>query len=143
MLISLYNVNESKYHINKIPLLVKNVNCNMLEPFDIESPTVSINNTTEAFNYVSIQFNDRVRFYYINKRTIEKHNIILSLTEDYLATFRTEILNSYAHISRSNKGNRYIKDNLCVQTNKTVYQARKIGKLANSGDFYVMIKGGN
>lgn len=142
MVINLYNTNESKFHINKQLEFVRAVNCAPIEPYDIETPQIRINKTDTIFNYVGITLGGIDRYYYVVGKSINGKDIILTLKEDYLYTFREPILNSVAHITRSRYGNRYLKDSLAYSTEKPIIQARNLGTCFTKGAYYVMVKGG-
>lgn len=90
------------------------------------------------FNYASLGD----RYYFIVKNDRDGKVNRLTLREDVLFTYKDDILNSVCHIERSSKGSQYIPDGMTKKTNKTRLQFKKIGKLCNSGNTYVMTKGG-
>lgn len=142
MQVTLCNCSKNKFHFSKTFTNETNVECSIIEPFNIENPQITLTSHGKGnYNYCYFDYLGKVRYYYIVEKVISKHNIILTLELDYLKTFASEILTSKAHIIRSNRGDVYLTDNLAkVRTQKQVV-FRNLGTGLGAHVSYVMIKG--
>lgn len=143
MLVSFGNVTKNKYHTSKEVLENIPKNISFLYPYTLDKPKIIVNYDTTILNknYVTLVLNNKTYYYYIVQKTIDKHDLILQLEMDYLHTYKNEILQCNALISRCSNGNKFIKDNLAVQLQKPIYEYKNLGSVFNSGITYIMIKG--
>lgn len=142
MIVNFANCDYSNKHTTKSINTIDSIDCIIIEPFNIETPQIKVNrNNKLQFNYCYFTINGKTYYYYIVDRTINKNDIILTLQEDYLHTWETDILSSIAHITRSNQGNLYLVDNLAkkLENPKVIY--KNLGTGLTSGISYIMIKG--
>lgn len=142
MQIVLGNVKEDKFHFRKTITNEITVECSIIEPFDLENPQITLTSHGKGnYNYCYFSFGGQIRYYYIVKKIVSKHNIIFELELDYFKTFANEILSSVAHITRSNRGDLYLTDNLAkVRTQKQVV-FRNLGGTLGGRVSYIMVKG--
>ncbi|MDO5331550.1 MAG: hypothetical protein Q4E99_02615 [Bacillota bacterium] len=147
MNINFYKTKSPNNYCNKVLTDLVTINGSLIYPMDVCQPQLKVKasaiNNYMHYNYCSFSFGGKTRYYYVQKQMLENEVLYLDLVEDTLMTYRADLLNSYAHITRSNQGNKYLPDDMCLQTNLTNWQSRKIGRLAESGSFYVLVKGGN
>lgn len=145
MNITLYQCNDDNNVVAKSLLQALVVPCGFVEPLDLDTPQITINLANHSnYNYCSLSVGGITYYYYITGRTINKHNITLSLELDVLKTYQTSILTSMAHVVRSASNyDLYLQDNLI--TNEFNVQ-RTYHKLANgfdtSNQCYVLMLGG-
>lgn len=111
MIVKFAKVKEDKTHFNKNYENVTPKNVTFLMPYNIVTPKISLTFASELLdmNYCGVTMNNKTYYYYIVDKTIDKHDLILQLDLDRLATYKSEILNCKGHITRSNNGNRFIK----------------------------------
>lgn len=137
------SVTKDKKHTGKTITGNVSKNISFVMPYNIESPKISLTYFGDIVNknYVTIVLGGRTYYYYIIEKIIDKHDLILQLELDYLHTFKNEILASTAHITRSNNGNKFIRDGLATQLEKPLYSYKSLGSVFTSGLTYIMIKG--
>lgn len=143
MNIIFYNNLSEKNRLNKSIVEPVEVIGELTEGCNILNPSIKFDKISQLFtkNYCYIPaFN---RYYFVEDIEVNNKNIIISLHVDVLMSFRQDISNSSALITRSNYGNKYLKDSLAVSTNKPIIQYRNLGTCFTSGAHYVMVKGGN
>lgn len=142
MEIKLYQCTSEKNDINKKLTSEKTLTGGLVENTNIINPaiTVAMDNSYFLYNYCYIpSFN---RFYYINDIEVTNKCCILHLHVDVLTSHKNDILNSTAHVVRSKKGSRYIKDPLVTTLNKVNWQCRKVGGAIPMTNTYVLQVGG-
>lgn len=92
------------------------------EPTDIEHPTFILSG--DQFNYVYAYVADWNRYYFVNK-VISVNNALteISFVEDYLASWKSEVGNTAAHIEYSSTGYNvnYIDPRISVKSSKLKY----------------------
>lgn len=67
----------------------------------------------------------------------------ITLNEDYLATWKDDILNSVGHVVRSSTNyNPYLPDGMITNTNKVDRQYRKVGNGFALENTYILTVGG-
>lgn len=137
-----YKTKSEHNRLTKVLTDSKAITGNLQTDVDIDNPVIviSLENSVINHNYCYIEaFN---RYYYITKIEVTNKNIKVYLHIDVLMSFRTDILNSKAHITRSNRGNLYLKDSLAYTTAKPVIQYKNLGTCFTSQATYIMVKGG-
>ena len=78
-----------------------------------------------SVNYARI--NELGRNYFV-KPSIVNNRVVLTLTEDYLTTWKNDIRNSVGHVIRSaNKGNNYLVDGMANIYSSREVVTRKLG----------------
>lgn len=142
MEIHLFQTTSEKNDINKKLTSEMVLTGGLVENTNVINPsiTVAMNNSYFLYNYVFIPAFSR--YYYINDIEVTNKCCILNLHCDVLMSHRNDILNSSAHIIRSKKGSRYIKDPLVTTLNKVTWQCRKVGGAIPMSNTYVLQVGG-
>lgn len=141
MQIKFYRTLSDKDHLTKDLQNELIINGTLKDSCDILNPVIEFENNAELFskNYCIIP--DFGRNYYITGMEIINKRLIVSLHVDVLATYKNDILSSRANIVRSSKGDRYIKDNRAIQTERIGWSSIDLGAAFNSGSAYILIKG--
>lgn len=128
--------------LNKVLTAEKTIVGNIQNDIDIDNPVfnISLENNVVDYNYCYIEaFN---RYYYITKIEIVNKMLRVYMHIDVLMSFKNDILNSKAHITRSNRGNLFLKDSMAYTTAKPVIQFKNLGTCFTSQASYIMVKGG-
>jgi len=141
MQIKFYRTLSDKDHLTKNLQNELIINGTLKDSCDILNPVIEFENNAELFskNYCIIP--DFGRNYYITGMEIINKRLIVSLHVDVLATYKNDILSSRANIVRSNKGDKFIKDNRAIQTERISWSSRDLGAAFRSGSSYILIKG--
>ena len=141
MQIKFYRTLSDKDHLTKDLQNELIINGTLKDSCNILDPVIEFENNAELFskNYCIIP--DFGRNYYITGMEIINKRLIVSLHVDVLATYKNDILSSRANIVRSSKGDKFIKDNRAIQTERISWSSRDLGKAFNSGSAYILIKG--
>lgn len=141
MQIKFYRTLSDKDHLTKDLQSELIINGTLKDSCDILNPVIEFENNAELFskNYCIIP--DFGRNYYITGMEIINKRLIVSLHVDVLATYRNDILSSRANIVRSSKGDKYIKDNRAIQTERIGWSSIDLGAAFNAGSAYILIKG--
>lgn len=143
MEIHFYKSLNEKNKINKNLGSPLNVNGELIDNCDIVNPSILLNLTSnDLVNYNYCYIPAFERYYYINNIVVENKMLHISLHCDVLMSHKNDILNSTATIVRCNKGNRYIADNLILQTSKVKRQVKKIGTGFTVDEKYIVQIGG-
>ena len=149
MQINIYTTKSNKRCINKVlsPIATEIVIKlkSTREPIDTPRIVLDYNASYLIANYAHIpEFN---RYYYIASITVLNGGMMeFELVPDGLMSFKTDILNSPAHVVRSSASTyKYIDDNMVTTTSKVKYTYKKLGSgLApeESTNNYILIVGG-
>lgn len=141
MQIKFYRTLSDKDHLTKDLQNELIINGTLKDSCDILNPVIEFENNAELFskNYCIIP--DFGRNYYITGMELINKRLIVSLHVDVLATYKNDILSSRANIVRSSKGDKFIKDNRAIQTERISWSSRDLGTAFNSGSAYILIKG--
>lgn len=141
MQIKFYRTLSDKDHLTKNLQNELIINGTLKDSCDILNPVIEFENNAELFskNYCIIP--DFGRNYYITGMEIINKRLIVSLHVDVLATYKNDILSSRANIVRSSKGDKYIKDNRAIQTERIGWSSQDLGAAFTAGSAYILIKG--
>lgn len=134
---------ESEYNrINKELKEGLTVSGKLTDDTSIVNPVirVSLNSNIVTKNYCSIPVFGR--YYFIKDITASNSELIITLHCDVLSSFKNDILNSKATITRSNKGNKNIVDSLVLTTAKIKKQVKKVGTGFTKDEKYIIQIGG-
>lgn len=92
--------------------------CTLKENCDLLNPVLVLNLTNDSrkalitYNYVVIEWGFKERYYFIDDFTFKNSLIEVTLNEDYLATWKTEMLASTQYVLRSaSSGDSALTDN--------------------------------
>ena len=142
MNINFYSITEEKRKINKILNTPITLTGNLTSDTSLVNPIIEIgfNSNISVCNYVYIEAFRR--YYFIKDIQLKEKTMVISLHCDVLMSFKTDILNSKATIVRSNKGNKYLPDNMIKQTSKINRQVKKIGNGFTKNEKYIIQIGG-
>lgn len=142
MVVKFYKTTDDKNSLSKNLTEEKQItghlkdNCNVLNPVIIFNYDANL----LAFNYCRIDnFN---RFYYVEGFNIIGKTIEITLHVDVLTTYANDIKNSYATITRSNNGNKYLNDNRVSKCASYTQIFRKLGTGLARYNSYMVIVGG-
>ncbi|MCQ2740258.1 MAG: hypothetical protein MJ237_08560 [bacterium] len=119
--------------------------CELIFPFSIESPEIKLTaDYNFDYNYASFSYAGKTYYFYIsNPPRIENKVMYITLNEDYLATWKDDILNSVGHVVRSSTNyNPYLPDGMITNTNKVDRQYRKVGNGFTLENTYILTVGG-
>lgn len=141
MQIKFYRTLSDKDHLTKDLQNELIINGTLKDSCDILNPVIEFENNAELFskNYCIIP--DFGRNYFITGMELINKRLIVSLHVDVLATYKNDILSSRANIVRSSKGDKYIKDNRAIQTERIGWSSQDLGAAFNAGSAYILIKG--
>ena len=142
MQITFYKTNSEKNRINKSLESPLSIEGNLQDETSLVTPTITValNTAITLCNYCYIPaFN---RYYYIEDISVTNKMLIINLKCDVLMSFKNDILNSTAIITRTNRGNKYISDNLIQQTSKFKRQVKKIGNGFTRNEMFIIQIGG-
>lgn len=115
-----YNFSKRK-NSTKVPAIAgTSFNVVLKQPTSFETPVFRLTANTFDFNYC--QFNGA--YYFVSDITSERNDLwTVTCEKDVLATYRSEILNTYAYVMYDTVGNDEIVDNrLAVETSRTLAQ---------------------
>lgn len=115
-----YNFSKRK-NSTKVPAIAgTSFNVVLKQPTSFETPVFRLTANTFDFNYC--QFNGA--YYFVSDITSERNDLwTVTCEKDVLATYRSQILNTYAYILYDNVGNSEIVDNrLAINTSRTLAQ---------------------
>lgn len=111
---NLYISNSEKNKVDKnLTLLEEKVNCIYKDDTNVLNPTILLEFSEQIKNANYIYLSDKNRYYFVtNKKMTNGGKIALELEVDVLTSFKTEIRNIEATITRNeNKKNGYLVDN--------------------------------
>lgn len=136
-----YNFSK-RQNSTKVPtgIVGTSFNITLKQPTSLNSPVFLLNTDTFTFNYC--QFNGA---YYFVTDTVSVRNDIWEVhcTKDVLATYRAQILASYAYVLYDNVGNSSIVDTrLAIESDYTTsYAQTEITQLDSSGVYALCVVG--
>lgn len=110
---NLYISNSEKNKVDKnLTLLEEKVNCIYKDDTNVLHPTILLEFSEQTKNANYIYLSDKNRYYFItNKKMTNGGKIALELEVDVLTSFKTEIRNIEATVTRNeNKKNGYLVD---------------------------------
>lgn len=142
----LYNSSDDPAVLRKNLTDAISCQCSFYGEFSKESPSIILDQTAakQSRNYCFIP--SYGRYYFINSTSIQNnHKLILELQEDYLMSFKDQILNSQIIADRSASAwEPYIPDDVVHDSGKIRIYQRKLNKVFSnsSGNNYVLMVGG-
>lgn len=101
---------------------------------------LSFNEDYLSYNYAYVPAFKR--YYFIESMSVDRQCIILQLHCDVLMSFNNDIQSSTATVIRTSSGNKYIADNMIVQTSKLNRQVKKIGSGFTRNEKFIVQIGG-
>lgn len=146
MQVLLYNCNEPPNKVNKtLGTAILNIaDAKTLEgSISRDTPIIKIKRNTAAYqaNYAYIPA--FASYYFIEDFGEEQGGIMLIyLRVDVLKTDAAGINNSTGHIIRSSQGSKWTSDPMCIIGDKSTWNHETIGQFAQTGNWYVIVKGG-
>lgn len=142
MEITFYNCTSEYNRINKDLSEAITVSGSLTDDTSIVNPVirVSLNSNIVTKNYCVIPVFGR--YYFVKDIVASNKELIITLHCDVLASFKNDILNSKATITRSNKGNKNIVDSLVLTTAKIKKQVKKVGTGFTKDEKYIIQIGG-
>lgn len=121
MILELYKTIDDNNIINKTLTDMISYEIKLKDNVDIISPTIILSSETLLVNFNYAYIPDFGRYYFINSVSINSKNVyVLSLECDVLESFKDDILNSYAYISKAEDGNNYYNSNNESEVRKEV-----------------------
>lgn len=119
--------------------------CEVIEPFNIENPTLKLNYDTSLIGYsmAKIHLGSRTYVYNVNPNyTVRNGIMFVVLNMSYIDTYASEVLNSQGRITRSGSSTeKYLQDDLCTQYMNDQLICKKIGRGFTSGSTFIWVKG--
>lgn len=145
MQITLYVTKSEKNKINKVLTLPANVEGHIKGRCDVLRPVIELQNA--SFDISNVQYNyayiPLFKRYYFVHITFENNTKVLELTVDPLMSWKTDILASTCHATRSSKGNKDFNDEMVRSGTKYTYEVSELGNGFASKDQFVMIVAGS
>ena len=121
MILELYRTIDDNNVVNKTLTDVVSYEIKLKDNVDIISPIIILSSETLLVNFNYAYIPDFERYYFINSISINSKNVyVLSLECDVLESFKDDILNSYAYISKAENGNNYYNSNNESEVRKEV-----------------------
>lgn len=139
MEIILYKTNSESERMTKSLTANRNISGHLLDDCDILNPNIEFKYVEglESYNYAYIpKFK---RYYYLDKPIFSGNTLIYPMHVDAVASWKNDILASYATITRTNKGNKYLNDNRISTTAKHTFYLRQIGRGFTNKNSYVIV----
>lgn len=144
MEIILYKTVTESNRLTKVLTDSKTINGNLQSECSLLNPSITLGFDSSIisthYNYAYIS--DFDRYYYVNTPIVNGKTITLNMSVDVLMTYANDIKNSTGRIVRSNKGSKYLNDNLTVPTSEKDLSIRKIGNGFTAKDTYIIELGG-
>lgn len=115
--------------------------CDLLEPTSTKTPVLKLTKDVNLKGYThAIIWGD---VYELNNDfNYEKGFMYIRCVRSALDTWWNTVKNSSAHITRSyDSGDRYMVDNLAVQTKRISWSCVDLGQALASGSAYILVKG--
>lgn len=143
----LYQSPGERNVLNRQLTQIASLDCEIIEPFDIESPELLINANDSYLNIDYVYISKFGRYYFRNDLRIENGNQFRFLLEsDPLMSFKSQILNSQVVAKRStSRPNPEIVDNMVSFKDIPTYEYRECPTgftPDGSGECYVLTLGG-
>jgi hypothetical protein len=142
MEITIYKNNSENNSLVKKLSSGHTISGHLVNNSDVVNPTIQIALNTDYFTMNYVHIPSFGRFYFITDMEIDNKCITLKLHCDVVSSFASDIKNSTAHVTRSLRGNRFIKDPLVTTTSKINWQCRKLGSGLPLHNTYVLQVGG-
>lgn len=143
MVIKFYKTTSEKNDLNKMLENENIITGTLKDNCDILNPTITFkyDNNLLLYNYAYIEaFN---RYYFIDSFNIIGKTVEITFHVDVLYTYKNDIKNSYATITRSNRGNKYIPDNRIVKSSNVIQTFRKLGGGVIPYNSYILVVAGD
>lgn len=141
MEIKLYKVNNSPIEMNKTLTNEITVNGRLRAECSVENPVIELEYSSSLTSYNYAYIPEFRRYYFIEPPVYSGKYLTFTMKEDYLYSWKNDILSSQGTATRSNYGNNTIKDNMILELPKKRVEYRKLGN-AITGSTYVVIIGG-
>lgn len=142
MEVKFYQTKTPKNYMTKVLTLEKVTTGKLQDNCDMINPVILFNldNNILVYNYCYISAFQR--YYFIDSVNIINGMMEIKLHVDVLMSYKTDILQSTATITRANSGNNYIPDSMILQTKKIKRQCQKIGTSFTKSEKIVIQIGG-
>lgn len=146
MNVDLYSYGGESIRINKGLSNHQVISGHLVDDCDILNPVIKFSDSAAlrgmTLNYAYMADFDRY-YYRSGAGTLKNGCIYIPFHVDVLMSYRNQILNCNARITRSQSNfDKYIKDDLIINTADTSIQQRKLGNGFTRADmFYVLIGG--
>lgn len=139
----LYSVNDEDFKVDKSLTAGKTVQFNVKGDFDEIEPTFDVAFDPSSYNKNYLYCSINGYYYFIRKKTIVNHRIIMSCYVDALMSLKTDLRNSSGHVVRSASNyDEYIADSMVVNKASNQIYTCKIGAGFNRSDKYLVTIGG-
>lgn len=145
MTITFYKSNNDPREIPKTYTGAVSKSCEVIEPFDLESPQIKVAYDTSLFgySYAKITLGGNEYVYNVDPNITMNHGIMyINMFMSYIDTYTSEVLASQGHITRSGSSmEKWLVDELATQYEDDKIQCQKIGTGFTSGNSFVWVKG--
>lgn len=151
MILRLYTNNSPKNYLNKEINLQKIylsditfVDYDLLNPVVKFSFNLKFPDQLYVYNYASIEINNYLIYYYIEKSIMIDHYVQqLTLSIDVLMTYKDQILKQYAIIDRQEKDwNLFLQDPLIQVYENQIIQQKLFPSKMDQNNFILTVAGG-
>lgn len=143
MNIKLYVTKSDKKVLNKSLDNELSIDGGLTNECSIINPTIKLGFNADILSKNYVYVPDFGRYYFITDTVIDGKTILLTLHVDVLMSFKNDIKQSTAHITRSNKGSKYIPDSMIKKLPKFTYNTYKLGGGFTQQNNYILVVGGD
>lgn len=145
MTIDLYTYSGEDIRFSKTLANKQTLTGHLKEDCSVTDPVIKVNYNASVATKTYAYISTFQRYYFITGITYSADGkyIYISMHVDVLMSYRTQILNCSARITRSQSNfDKYIPDELIVNTSDTSIQQRKLGTGFTRADMFYLLLGG-
>ena len=136
-----YNFKYKKNAINKVIPSGTTVSCEIKDGASIEAPVLYMRKNNNIINCNYAYIREWHRYYFVEPPEVVGPDMYITLREDYLQSWKSDILSSTGTATRSNFYNKNIPDKMVASLPGENIQYRTLSS-AFTGETYVLILGG-
>lgn len=143
MVIELYKTKSEPYKVDKVLTDKITLTGEPSDAFSIVRPSFNVGFDVRYFNYNYAYIPALNRYYWLDSPVIDNEEMILSMNEDYRMTWKTDIRNATARVTRSASNyDNMIVDNMVINKANTITYQRKLGAGFTRQNKYLVLIGG-
>ena len=136
-----YNFKFKKNEINKTIPVGTTASCKIKDGASIEAPVLYMRKNDNIINCNYVYIQKWNRYYFMEPPEVVGPDMYITLKEDYLQSWKSDILSSIGTATRSNFYNKNIPDKMVASLPGENIQYRTLSS-AFTGETYVLILGG-
>lgn len=141
MNIAFFRCADDPRKLNKNLLPVTAKNCTVYGINSTESPNIKLKYDVNIMNCNYFFIPDFNRYYTFETNLLPDGAIELVGACDFRLSYKNDIMASKGLIRRSNRGSKFLADNLADRTVNTSWQVRNLGSCFTPEVTYVLVKG--